>query len=39
MEDFSNDIIPEWESITWVIDTSASWGFNLIDTIFLLFNS
>ena len=35
MEDFSNDIIPKWESITWVIDTSASWGFNLIDTIFL----
>ena len=35
MDDFKNDIIPEWESITGQIDTNAEWGFDLINTIFV----
>jgi len=35
MDDFKNDIIPAWESITGQIDTNAEWGFDLINSIFI----
>ena len=35
MDNFKNDIIPEWESITGQIDTNPNWGFDLINNFFI----
>lgn len=35
MDDFKNDIIPSWSSITGRIDTDVSWWLNLFNSIFV----